>query len=258
MPAVTSTVLTNTVALVTGSSSGIGAATARRLAAEGAAVALVARRRDRLDEVASAIEADGGTAFVVEADVTQQAEAIAAVDQAVGQLGRLDTVVNNAGVMLLGPALNAPTEEWDRMVEVNVNGALYVAHAALPHLIKAAADSPRHVADLVTITSTAGRVARPGGGVYALTKFGISAFSESLRQEMIGHRVRVSLIEPGTVKTELVTHVRTEIRQAAEQQVQSIEPMEPEDIADAVAYIVTRDRRVAVNEILVRASEQSW
>lgn len=258
MPAVTSTVLTNTVALVTGSSSGIGAATARRLAAEGAAVALVARRRDRLDEVASAIQADGGTAFVVEADVTQQAEAIAAVDQAVEQLGRLDTVVNNAGVMLLGPALNAPTEEWDRMVEVNVNGALYVTHAALPHLIKAAAHAPRHVADLVNITSTAGRVARPGGGVYALTKFGVSAFAESLRQEMIGHRVRVSLIEPGTVKTELVTHVRREIRQAAEQQVQSVEPMEPEDIADAVAYIVTRDRRVAVNEILVRASEQTW
>jgi NADP-dependent 3-hydroxy acid dehydrogenase YdfG len=128
----------------------------------------------------------------------------------------------------------------------------------LPHLISAAADSPRQVSDLVNISSTAGRIARPGGGVYALTKFGISAFSEALRQEMLSHRVRVSLVEPGTVDTELVSHVRQEIRDAASQQVKSIEPMQPKDIADAVAYIVTRDRRVAVNEILVRAAEQTW
>jgi len=258
MPTITSSVLTDTVALVTGSSSGIGAATARRLAAEGAAVVLVARRHDRLDEVASAIRQDGGTALVVEADVTRQPEAIGAVDRAVKELGRLDTVVNNAGVMLLGPALDAPTDEWDRMVDINVNGALYVTHAALPHLMKAAADSPRRVADLVNITSTAGRVARPGGSVYALTKFGISGFSEALRQEMLGHRVRVSVVEPGTVQTELVSHVREGIRQAARQQAESIVAMQPEDIADAVAYIVTRDRRVAVNELLVRASEQTW
>lgn len=254
----TSKALTGTVALVTGASSGIGAATARRLGVEGAAVALVARRRERLDDVASAITADGGTALVIVADITQQPEAIAAVDRAVAGLGGLDTVVNNAGVMLLGPALRAPAEEWERMVELNINGALYVTHAALPHLIAAAAASPRRVADLVNITSTAGRIARPGGGVYALTKFGISAFSEALRQEMLSHRVRVSLIEPGTVDTELMTHVRQEIRQAASQQVQSIEPLLPEDIADALAYIVTRDRRVAVNEILVRAAEQTW
>jgi NADP-dependent 3-hydroxy acid dehydrogenase YdfG len=252
------TSLVGTVALVTGASSGIGAATAQRLAAEGAAVALVARRRDRLDEVASAINADGGSALVVVADVTQQPAAIGAVDQAVAGLGRLDIVVNNAGLMLLGPALQAPIEEWDRMVEVNLNGALYVTHAVLPHLISAAADSPRQVSDLVNISSTAGRIARPGGGVYALTKFGISAFSEALRQEMLSHRVRVSLVEPGTVDTELVSHVRQEIRDAASQQVKSIEPMQPKDIADAVAYIVTRDRRVAVNEILVRAAEQTW
>jgi NADP-dependent 3-hydroxy acid dehydrogenase YdfG len=252
------TSLVGTVALVTGASSGIGAATAQRLAAEGAAVALVARRRDRLDEVASAINADGGSALVVVADVTQQPAAIGAVDQAVAELGRLDIVVNNAGLMLLGPALQAPIEEWDRMVEVNLNGALYVTHAVLPHLISAAADSQRQVSDLVNISSTAGRIARPGGGVYALTKSGISAFSEALRQEMLSHRVRVSLVEPGTVDTELVSHVRQEIRDAASQQVKSIEPMQPEDIADAVAYIVTRDRRVAVNEILVRAAEQTW
>jgi NADP-dependent 3-hydroxy acid dehydrogenase YdfG len=250
--------LQNTVAMITGSSSGIGAATARRLAAEGAAVALVARRRDRLDDLASAISCDGGTALVVQADVTSQQQAVAAVEQTVAELGRLDTVVNNAGVMLLGPALDAPVDEWDQMVALNVQGALYVTHAALPYLVRAARDAPRRVADLVSISSTAGRVARPGSSVYNLTKSGLIAFSEALRQEMLSQRVRVSVVEPGTVDTELVSHLREDIRQAARTQTESIEPLRPEDIADAVAYIVTRDRRVAVNEILVRAAEQTW
>ena len=250
--------LENTVALVTGSSSGIGAATARRLAAEGAAVALVARRRDRLEDLAAAIRADGGTALVVPADVTSEQQAVDAVEQTVAGLGRLDIVVNNAGIMLLGPALEAPVGEWDQMIALNVQGLLYLTHAALPHLVRAAADSPRRVADLVTISSTGGRVARPGSGVYNLTKFGAAAFSEALRQEMLSHRVRVSVIEPGTVDTELTTHLREDIRQAAQSQTASIEPLRPDDIADAVAYIVTRDRPVAVNEVLIRAGEQTW
>lgn len=250
--------LQDTVALVTGSSSGIGAATARRLAADGAAVALVARRRDRLDELASAIRGDGGSALALQADLTDQEQAVAAVERTVSELGRLDTLVNNAGVMLLGAALESPTEEWDRMVAVNVQGLLYVTHAALPHLVRAAGDSPREVADLINISSTAGRVARPGGGVYSLTKFGIAAFAESLRQELIANHVRVSVVEPGMVDTELVSHLREDVRRAARTQTESIEPLRPEDIADAVSYIVTRDRRVAVNEMLVRAAEQSW
>jgi NADP-dependent 3-hydroxy acid dehydrogenase YdfG len=250
--------LTDTVALITGSSSGIGAATARRLAVEGAAVALVARRRDRLEELAATISSQGGTALVLEADVISQEQAAAAVERTVTELGRLDTVVSNAGVMLLGPALDAPVAEWDQMVAVNVQGMLYLVHAALPHLMRAARDSPRRVADLVTISSTAGRVARPGSSVYNLTKFGVNAFAEALRQEMIADRVRVSVIEPGTVDTELASHLRSSIRQAAQSQIESIEPLRPEDIADAVAYIVTRDRRVAINELLVRAAEQTW
>jgi NADP-dependent 3-hydroxy acid dehydrogenase YdfG len=252
------TPLASTVALVTGASSGIGAATARRLATEGAAVALVARRRDRLDELAAAISGDGGTALAVEADMTSLAEAAGAVEQAVAGLGRLDTVVNNAGVMLLGPALDAPLAEWDQMVSLNVQGLLHLTHAALPHLVRAAQDSPRRVADLVSISSTAGRVARPGSSVYNLTKFGLTGFTEALRQELLGQRVRVSVVEPGTVDTELVTHLRDDIRDAARRQTESIEPLSPDDIADAVAYIVTRDRRVAVNEMLVRAGEQTW
>jgi NADP-dependent 3-hydroxy acid dehydrogenase YdfG len=250
--------LENTVALVTGSSSGIGAATARRLAADGAAVALVARRRDRLAELATAIRDQGGTALVLPADISVREQAVAAVEQAVAELGRLDTVVNNAGVMLLGPALDTPISEWERMVALNVQGTLYVTHAALPHLVRAAEDSPRRVADLVSISSTAGRVARPGSTVYNLTKFGIAAFSEALRQELLSRRVRVSVVEPGTVDTELVSHLRDDVRQAARSQTGSIEPLQPEDIADAVAYIVTRDRRMAVNEVLVRAGEQTW
>jgi NADP-dependent 3-hydroxy acid dehydrogenase YdfG len=184
--------------------------------------------------------------------------AAGAVEQAVAGLGRLDIVVNNAGIMLLGPALDAPVGEWDQMVALNVQGMLYITHAALPHLVRAAADSPRQVADLVTISSTGGRVARPGSAVYSLTKFGAAAFCEALRQEMVSHRVRVSVVEPGTVDTELITHLREDIRQAAASQTASIEPLRADDIADTVAHIVTRDRRVAVNEILVRAAEQTW
>src|ERR1700728_1154250 len=237
--------LAGTAALVTGASSGIGAATARRLAAEGAAVGLIARRLDRLTELASAIKEGGGRTHVVQADVTDQQQAISAVEEVAEWLGRLDTVVNNAGVMLLGSALGTTTDEWDRMIALNVQGLLYVTHAALPHLVEAAGNSPR-------------RVARPGSSVYNLTKFGVNAFSEALRQELVGHRVRVGVVEPGTVDTELVDHVTGDVQAAARKQVAAIEALRADDIADAVAYIVTRDRRVAVNEMLVRAGEQTW
>ena len=250
--------LQGTVALVTGASSGIGAATASALAAEGAAVAILGRRRDRLEELAGKIRAGGGTAYVVEADITEQRQAAAAVESVVASLGRLDTVVNNAGTMGVGQVVDSPLEEWERMVEINVRGLLYVTHAAVPHLLRAAADSPRKVADLVNISSTAGRVARPGTAVYNLTKFGVNGFTEALRQEVVQQRVRVSVVEPGTVDTELSSHLRDGARQAIERQVQGMELLRPEDIADAVSYIVTRDRRVAVNEILVRAAEQTW
>jgi len=250
--------LEGTVALVTGASSGIGAATAKRLAADGASVVLVARRLGLLEAISADIGAGGGIALAVEADITDQVEAQQSVDRAIAEFGRLDTVVNNAGIMLLGPALDASTDEWDRMIAVNLQGLLYVTSAALPHLTIASQNSPRGVADIVMISSTAGRVARPGGAVYALTKFGTGAFSESLRQELLAKRVRVSVVEPGAVETELVSHVREGIRESAEAMLRSIVPLQPADVADAVSYIVTRDRRVAVNEILVRAAEQTW
>jgi NADP-dependent 3-hydroxy acid dehydrogenase YdfG len=250
--------LAGTVALVTGASSGIGEATALALALEGAAVALVARRRDRLDEVAARIRAGGGTALAVDADISDPGQAADAVEHTVAELGRLDTVVNNAGLMLIGPVADAPSGEWDRMIDINLRAMLSVTRAALPHLVKAAGDSAREVADIVNISSTAGRVARPGNAVYALTKFGLNAFSEGLRQELIATRVRVGVVEPGTVDTELSSHVRDGLREAVATQTADMEKLQPEDIADAVIYIVTRHRRVAVNEILVRAGEQTW
>jgi NADP-dependent 3-hydroxy acid dehydrogenase YdfG len=248
--------LNGTVALVTGASSGIGAAAALALAEEGAAVALVARRSDRLDALADKIRGAGGTALVLAGDVTVEEQARETVERTVAELGRLDTLINNAGVMLLGPAVDAPMEEWRRMVEVNLLGLLYCAHAALPHLLSAAGDDPRHVADLVNISSVAGRVARSGSAVYNATKHGVGAFSEGLRQEVTGRHVRVSLVEPGGTDTELSGHNRPEVLEGIKKRFADVERLRAEDIADAITYVVTRPRHVAVNEILVRPTEQ--
>ena len=247
-------VLEGTVALVTGASSGIGAATASALAAQGASVAVAARRRDRLEVVADGIRDQGGTALVLECDVTDEQQAAGAVERTVSELGRLDTLINNAGVMLLGPVAGAPMREWQQMVDLNVLGLLYCAHAALPYLLRAAEDGPRQVADMVNISSVAGRAARNGNGVYSLTKHGVGAFSESLRQEVTRRYVRVSLVEPGATATELASHNRPEVLQSIRNQFG--QRMEAEDVADAITYIVTRPRHVAVNEMLIRPTEQ--
>ncbi len=246
-----------TVALVTGASSGIGEASARALASAGATVAVAARRKDRLEELVHEIENGGGRALAIETDVTDRGQAEAAVDRTVQELGRLDTVVNNAGVMLLGPLLDAPVEEWDRMIELNLQGLLYVAHAAFPHLLEAADDGPRRVADLVNISSVAGRVARSGSGVYNLTKHGVVAFSESARQEFATRHLRVSLVEPGAVDTELPGHVRDDVREQMMKRFGDIDRLQADDVADAISYIVTRPRHVAINELLIRPTEQT-
>jgi NADP-dependent 3-hydroxy acid dehydrogenase YdfG len=249
--------LDDTVALVTGASSGIGAATARRLAAEGASVALVARRADRLTELADDIIAQGGRALVLQADATDEEQVSSFVEDTVAAFGRLDTVVANAGVMLLGPAVDAPVPEWHRMVELNVTALLHTAHAALPHLLASADRDPRRVADLVLVSSVAGRVARAGSAVYNATKHAVGAFGEGLRQEVTGRHVRVGLIEPGAVSTELAGHNRPEVQETIRGRFGSIERLEADDIADAISYMVTRPRHVAVNELLIRPTEQT-
>jgi NADP-dependent 3-hydroxy acid dehydrogenase YdfG len=248
--------LNGTVALVTGASSGIGEATALELAGHGAAVAIAARRADRLNAVAERITQAGGRALAIEADVTSQGQAQALVERTVSELGRLDTLINNAGLMLLGPAVDAPLEEWERMIALNVQGLLYCAHAALPHLLRAAQQEPRRAADMVNISSVAGRVTRNGSAVYNLTKFGVGAFSDSLRQEVTGRHVRVSLVEPGATETELRNHNRPEIQEQMTKRFGGIELLQAQDIAEAISYIVTRPWRVSVNEILIRPTEQ--
>ncbi|MFC9848410.1 SDR family oxidoreductase [Streptomyces sp. NPDC060223] len=249
--------LTGTVALVTGASSGIGEATARTLAAEGATVGLVARRKGRLDILAAAIGEAGGSAHVFPADLTSDgAEATGLVRQAVSRMGRLDTLVNAAGIMLVGPALDAPVEEWQHNVDLNVSALLRLTHAALPHLVTAATAGPRRVADLVNISSVAGRQAFGGAAVYSATKFAVTAFSEALRQELAAQHVRVSTVEPGAVATELTRHIRDGVREDNEAWYASMETLRPADIADAVSYVVTRPRHAAVNEIVVRPTEQ--
>src|ERR1700729_4177401 len=235
-------VLSGTSALVTGASSGIGEATAKRLAADGATVAVAARRLDRLERLVEEIDDAGGKALAIEADVTDRAAAEALVERTVKDLGRLDTVVNNAGVMLLGPALEAPIEEWEQMVDINLKGLLYVAKAALPHLIESADEGPRLVTDMVNISSIAGRRPREGSAVYNATKFGVGAFAEAPRQEVPGRHVRVSLVEPGAVITELSSHNRPEVLEEIKGRFGDIERLEADDIADAISYIVTRPR----------------
>jgi NADP-dependent 3-hydroxy acid dehydrogenase YdfG len=246
--------LSGTVALVTGASSGIGEATAVALAEEGAFVALVARRKDRLDALAERIGA--GQTLVIEADVTDPGQAQQAIATTVAAQGRLDTLINNAGVMLLGPIVGAPIEEWQRMVHLNLLGLLYCTHAALPHLLEAAEKEPRSVADVVNVSSVAGRVARLNSGVYNATKWGVGAFSESLRQEVTARHVRVTIIEPGATATELASHNRPEVLQEIGRTFGGIQRMTAEDIARSIHYAVTQPSHVSVNEILIRPTEQ--
>lgn len=248
--------LDGTVALVTGASSGIGAATALELASHGASVALVARRSDRLEDLAATIRGQGGKVLVLTADVTDEPQAREVVERTAAELGRLDTLVNNAGMMLLGPVEDAPLTEWQRMININVLGLMYCAHAALPLLLDAAADGPRQVADMVNVSSVAGRVPRSGSAVYNATKHAVGAFSEALRQEVTKRHLRVSLVEPGAVETELAGHNRPEILAGLNERFSHEERMQAGDIAEIIGFIVTRPRRTAINEVLVRPTEQ--
>lgn len=248
--------LKGSVALVTGASSGIGRATARRLAASGASVAIVARRADRLEELADELRTSGTTVLTVTADLVDRAAARATVEQAVAELGRLDVVVNAAGLMLNGPTGELTLDDWDRMVDINLRGLLNVTKPALPHLLAAAEDGPRQVSDLVNISSVAGRFAAATTAGYNATKFGVTALSEALRQEYAGRHLRVSVIEPGRVDTELFDH-RDRAAEDFAAMFGQIQPLQAEDVAAAIGYIITNPRHVAVNEIVIRPTEQA-
>jgi NADP-dependent 3-hydroxy acid dehydrogenase YdfG len=248
--------LKGTVALVTGASSGIGEETAAVLADLGADVVVAARRADRLDALVERISGAGGRAHAVVTDVSDESQANAAVARAVEAFGRLDTVVANAGVMLLGQIEGADTTDWRRMLELNTLGAMYTAHAALPHLLAAADQEPRRVADLVITSSVAGRQVRLGSGGYNASKHAIGAFAEALRLEVTQRHVRVGLVEPGAVETELVDHNTPEVQERMRERFGSMQRMQAEDIARTIAFVVTSPRHVAINEVLIRPTEQ--
>jgi NADP-dependent 3-hydroxy acid dehydrogenase YdfG len=239
-------------ALITGASSGIGEATAEAMAAEGAAVALGARRKDRLDELASRIESGGGKAVAIEADIADETQAKELVESAHAELGGLDTLINNAGVMLLGPLQGADPAEWRTMIEVNCLGLLYCTHYALPVIRDGGGG------DVVNVSSVAGRTAALGSGVYNMTKWGVVGFSESLRQEGTHIGVRVTLIEPGFVDTELQGHNENPlvVEQIDKMREATGTVLESEDIANAIVYAVAQPRHVSINEVLVRPTGQ--
>ncbi|HET6449638.1 MAG TPA: SDR family NAD(P)-dependent oxidoreductase [Conexibacter sp.] len=243
--------LTDRVIAITGASSGIGEATALACARAGASVALAARRVDRIEALAQRIERDHGVrALALPTDVGDEAQARAFVDRAHAELGRLDALVNNAGVMLLGPIADAPTEEWRRMIHVNLFGVLYCTHAALPLM---RAQGSGHV---VNVSSVAGRVARAGSGVYNLTKWGVNAFSEALRQECADAGIRVTIVEPGAVETELPLHNRPEVLAQLRKRFGDIERLTADDIANAILFALGQPPHVSINELLVRPSQQ--
>jgi NADP-dependent 3-hydroxy acid dehydrogenase YdfG len=239
------------VALVTGASSGIGEATAIALSREGAKVALAARRTDRLEKLVQRILDGGRQAMPIVADVADDMQAHDMVLKTNAEWGRIDILVNNAGVMLNGPIDAADTEDWRRMVNTNVLGLMYATHAALP-IMKAQGQG-----HIVNISSVAGRTAQAGSGVYNATKWGVGAFSEALRQEVYKDKIRVTIIEPGAVATELTDHItNSAAKERIQTWVKSLTPLESEDIAAAIVYAVTQPLRVNVNEILIRPTEQ--
>jgi NADP-dependent 3-hydroxy acid dehydrogenase YdfG len=235
------------VAVITGASSGIGEATARALTADGYRVALLARRLDRIQTLAHEL---GDGAIAIEADVTDRDSILAASQRVGAELGRLDVLINNAGVMLLGPFSAELSDDYRRMIDTNLLGAITTTEVFLEQLV---ADGG---GDLVNLSSVAGRTARPGNAVYAATKWGMNGWSESLRQQL-QPEVRVIVIEPGAVATELTDHITHPETKAAAEQMYAQTAIAAQDVAEVIAFAVSRPRGVSLNEILVRPTGQA-
>jgi NADP-dependent 3-hydroxy acid dehydrogenase YdfG len=243
--------LDGTGVIVTGASSGIGEATAERLAADGARVALVARREERLRALADRVDDGPGEAVVLPADLSDEDRAREVVREADAALDGLDVLVNNAGVMLLSPLVRADVADLRQMLEVNLLGLMAATREAVPLLLEAGGG---HV---VNVSSTAGRRATAGASGYNASKWGVNGFTEAVRQEVTAEGVRTTLIEPGAVDTELPEHIPDEgMRDAVDEMTSEMTPLRSEDVADAVHYAVTRPEHVSVNELLIRPTEQ--
>ena len=239
------------VAIVTGGSSGIGEATAISLAAEGAKVVIAARRGERLEAVAKHITDNGGQALSIVADITDEAQAKNLVQTANAEFGRVDILVNNAGISFPGRIENADPSNWRKMIDINVLALMYATHTVLP-IFKA-----QKSGHIVNISSVAGRIARAGMAAYNVTKWGVNAFSEALRQEVYQDNIRVTIIEPGLVETEIDQHITDVVaKQEIAARRKAITPLQSEDIAAAIVYAVTQPQHVNVNEILIRPTQQ--
>jgi NADP-dependent 3-hydroxy acid dehydrogenase YdfG len=239
------------VAVITGASSGIGEATAETLAAQGATVVIAARRKERLDELVEQIENAGGRTLAVSCDVTDEDQAHALIQRTEEEFGRLDILVNNAGVMLLSKVGKGLSDQWRQMFEVNVLGLLYVTDAAIEMMKR------QRSGHIVNVSSLAGRkVTRDTSGVYAGSKHAVNAISEGLRMELLEDNIRVTIIEPGAVETELTDHITDEEAKAGLSGLLSLDILQAEDVANAIAYAVTQPERVSVNEVLIRPTQQ--
>ena len=246
------TKLEGKVAVITGASSGIGEATAEALVAEGAAVVVAARREERLKDLVERIEGNGGRALAVACDVTDEEQAHDLIRQAKDEFGRVDVLVNNAGVMLLSRTDKGLSDQWRQMFDINVLGLLYATDAAIEVM------KEQGSGHLVNISSLAVRGTRPALGVYSGTKFAVNAISEALRQELLERNIRVTIVEPGAVETELPDHITDEeAREGLSSLLDELDSLQPEDIAAAIAYCVTQPERVSINEILIRPTQQS-
>jgi clavulanate-9-aldehyde reductase len=244
--------LRDKVALIAGGSSGIGAATARALAAAGMKVVVAARRGAELEAVAEEIRAAGGQALAIETDVTRWEDCRDLVDRTVAEHGRLDALVNSAGVMLMARVEDAEPQEWVTMMNTNVLGSMFLAKAALPHLLE-------RQGAVVQLSSAAGRVARVNTSGYCASKYAITAFCEALRQEVGDRGVRVIVLEPGSTNTDLRFSITDEkVLAAVSARGQSIEQLQPEDVANFIAFALAQPARVAMNEVLFRPTQQNW
>ena len=238
------------VVVITGASSGMGEATAKHLAALGAKVALGARRAERLEALVHEITSSGGVARALATDVTSRSDVMALADTAVEEFGRLDVLINNAGIMPLSPLANLTVEEWDRMIDVNVKGVLYGIAAALPHMTR------QKSGHIINTSSVAGHLVFPGSAVYSGTKFAVRAISEGLRQEVKEYNIRTTILCPGAVKTELLDHISDRQVQAANREFVEAVGIPADSYARMAAFAISQPDEVDINEIIFRPTAQ--
>jgi NADP-dependent 3-hydroxy acid dehydrogenase YdfG len=247
--------LENKVAIITGASSGIGNATSLALSKAGIRIAVGARRTERLQELQKKIINDKnnerGEIFIQKLDVTSKSDCDSFVDAAVRKWGKVDILINNAGLMPLSYFKNRKVEEWEQMIDVNIKGVLYCTSAVIPYMLD------KKSGHIVNISSVAGRIVFAGGSVYCATKHAITAFSEGLRKELSPeYKIRVTCIEPGAVSTELLETITDESMAGHIQATKNMETLQSEDIANAVLYAIQAPNHVNVNEILIRPTAQ--